>query len=209
MREHRRSASGARMGQDHRSDHGADDRLGRLRLGSRRRRLGRRRAGSLVARSRFKPRASNRNRFAPSSASECEPMEAKLGIAPIAWWNDDLAELSRRREPRGMPPPGERRRLHRHGDRPPLPDGHEGARADPRALRNSAYAAAGSRACCSMATSSARRTASARRWISSSPPRRRASSTARPRARSRASARRRSRPSRSSRRTRSRPTAAR
>ncbi len=29
-----------------------------------------------------------------SSASECEHMKAKLGIAPIAWWNDDLAELS-------------------------------------------------------------------------------------------------------------------
>ncbi len=40
-------------------------------------------------------RASNRNRFAPSSRDRSvRAMKAKLGIAPIAWWNDDLAELS-------------------------------------------------------------------------------------------------------------------
>ena len=32
--------------------------------------------------------------FAQTSVLECKTMKAKLGIAPIAWWNDDLAELS-------------------------------------------------------------------------------------------------------------------
>src|ERR671916_1603399 len=33
-------------------------------------------------------------RFARSSGWESKEMKAKLGIAPIAWWNDDHAELS-------------------------------------------------------------------------------------------------------------------
>ena len=49
-------------------------------------------------------------------------MKAKLGIAPIAWWNDDLAELTMTSASRNVWP-GQRRRLHRHGDRPPLSDG--------------------------------------------------------------------------------------
>ena len=41
-----------------------------------------------------KPAPINR-KSAQNSALECEKnMKAKLGIAPIAWWNDDLAELS-------------------------------------------------------------------------------------------------------------------
>ena len=32
--------------------------------------------------------------FAPNSALESRIMKAQLGIAPIAWWNDDLEELS-------------------------------------------------------------------------------------------------------------------
>ena len=59
-------------------------------------------------------------------------MKAKLGIAPIAWWNDDLAELSRRRVAGGMPAPGERRRLHRHGEGAALPARLPRCWADPR-----------------------------------------------------------------------------
>src|SRR3954465_2178387 len=33
-------------------------------------------------------------RSAPTSAWECKVIKAQLGIAPIAWWNDDLEELS-------------------------------------------------------------------------------------------------------------------
>ena len=47
-------------------------------------------------------------------------MKAKLGMSPIAWWNDDLAELSRRRVAGGVPAPVALGRLHRHGDGPPL-----------------------------------------------------------------------------------------
>ena len=54
-----------------------------------------------------------------------------------------------------MSPPGERRRLHRHGDRPPLPDGRGGPRARSSRSTASASAAAGSPACCSTARSQA------------------------------------------------------
>src|SRR4051794_41694900 len=36
----------------------------------------------------------SRSRSVRSSGSGCEGMKARLGIAPIAWWNDDLEELS-------------------------------------------------------------------------------------------------------------------
>ena len=115
-------------------------------------------------------------------------MKAKLGIAPIAWWNDDLPELSgdisleeclseaREAGFTGM----------ETGRRFPMDP--ESARADPRGARHAASAAAGSRACCSTATSSAKRTASPRRWRCSRPWTRPASSMARPRAPSRATA---------------------
>ena len=49
----------------------------------------------LRQRTRGARRAPRRKRSGRRSASECENMlKAKLGIAPIAWWNDDLAELS-------------------------------------------------------------------------------------------------------------------
>src|SRR4051794_20530747 len=38
--------------------------------------------------------AQSRSRSVRSSGLECEGMKAKLGIAPIAWWNDDLEQLS-------------------------------------------------------------------------------------------------------------------
>ena len=59
-------------------------------------------------------------------------MKAKLGIAPIAWWNDDLAGTERRRLARGMSASSGRGRFHRHGDRSPLSDGCDSARSDPR-----------------------------------------------------------------------------
>ncbi len=51
-----------------------------------------------AARACRKP-APSKKKSAPSSASGFDmtakpPLKAKLGIAPIAWWNDDLAELS-------------------------------------------------------------------------------------------------------------------
>src|SRR5690349_16153146 len=39
-------------------------------------------------------RALSRSKSAGNNASECDRMKAQLGIAPIAWWNDDLPELS-------------------------------------------------------------------------------------------------------------------
>ncbi len=39
------------------------------------------------------PRAKTTTRFAPASGSGSD-VKARLGIAPIAWWNDDLEELS-------------------------------------------------------------------------------------------------------------------
>ena len=51
-------------------------------------------------------------------------MKAKLGIAPIAWWNDDLAELCDDVSLEECLRQAQRGRLHRHGDRPPLSDGH-------------------------------------------------------------------------------------
>src|SRR5690554_330937 len=42
----------------------------------------------------YRRRAPTRNASAASSASEFKSMKARLGIAPIAWWNDDLPELS-------------------------------------------------------------------------------------------------------------------
>src|SRR3954468_11331427 len=38
--------------------------------------------------------ARSRSRSVRSSGLECKSMKAKLGIAPIAWWNDDLKQLS-------------------------------------------------------------------------------------------------------------------
>ena len=82
-------------------------------------------------------------------------MKAKLGIAPIAWWNDDLAELSddvsleeclRQASVAGFTGMETGRRF---------PMDADDARPDPRALRHLASAAAGSRACCSTARSNA------------------------------------------------------
>ena len=63
-------------------------------------------------------------------------LKAKLGIAPIAWWNDDLVELSDDVSLEECLRQASVAGYHRHGDRPPLPDEHGGARADPRALRH-------------------------------------------------------------------------
>src|ERR1700751_2369887 len=38
--------------------------------------------------------ARSRSKFASNNVSESDRMQANLGIAPIAWWNDDLPELS-------------------------------------------------------------------------------------------------------------------
>jgi len=40
-------------------------------------------------------------------------MKAKLGMSPIAWWNDDLPELSDDGVARGMPAAIAQRRLYR------------------------------------------------------------------------------------------------
>ena len=156
--------------------------------------VGRGRAGGERTRQRERGPAAS-SRAASASASESDPpgrsaagcrvfgdlMKAKLGIAPIAWWNDDLAELSDDVSLEECLRQAQRRRLHRHGDGPPLPHEHGGARPDPRALRHRPCAAAGSPASSSMATSSVRRTGSPSRWPSSRPPVRPASSMARPR----------------------------
>src|SRR5262249_39473639 len=42
----------------------------------------------------YDTRAHIRSKFAANNAWECDRMQASLGIAPIAWWNDDLPELS-------------------------------------------------------------------------------------------------------------------
>ena len=81
------------MGARHRPHHADHHRHRRLRLGAGRRRLGRRRARGLRARERARgPCQADRNPREAARGS-VRTMKAKLGIAPIAWWNDDLAEL--------------------------------------------------------------------------------------------------------------------
>ena len=78
---------------------------------------------------------STRTEFQHQAPGEME-MKAKLGIAPIAWWNDDLAELSddvsleeclRQASVAGFTGMETGRRF---------PMRHDGTRADSRALRN-------------------------------------------------------------------------
>ncbi len=96
-------ASRARMGEGQRPHHRPVDRLGRLCLGARRRRLGRRRAGSLVARIGSECAQGSRNRSARSSASECEHHESQTRNSAHRLVERRSRRTFRRREPRGMP----------------------------------------------------------------------------------------------------------
>ena len=84
---------GVEMGAGERRDHGDQHRVGCLRLGAGRCRLGRRRAGSVELR-KCRRGAQGAGSYPRQAARGGVSMEAKLGIAPIAWWNDDLEELS-------------------------------------------------------------------------------------------------------------------
>ena len=131
------------------------DRLRRLHLGAGRCRLGRRRAAGLARANGAARRASEQEQSARSSASECESHESQTRNRAHRLVERRSRGTLRRRQPGGVPAAGERRRLHRHGDRPPLPDEHgrSSARSSPATASRSA--AAGSPACCSTATSSA------------------------------------------------------
>ena len=94
LREPRRPRGRIEMGQDDRPHHGDLHRHRRLRLGAGRCRLGRGRAGSVRPARGAARRASTTRRSARSNALESETMKAKLGMSPIAWWNDDLPQLS-------------------------------------------------------------------------------------------------------------------
>ena len=59
-------------------------------------------------------------------------MEIRLGIAPIAWTNNDLPQLGGDDQSGDLPDGEPAGRLLRHGDRRQIPDGSDDPGADPR-----------------------------------------------------------------------------
>ena len=82
------------LGQDHRPHHRHRGEDRRLQLDAGRRLVGCRRAGSFATRAAVNEGAQGASRRAQEAAGgSVADMKARLGIAPIAWTNDDLPEL--------------------------------------------------------------------------------------------------------------------